>query len=86
MIFVDSFESLSSSWDCLVKNLRKNDFKYLSQQFDGEVLDLVKQRGFYLYEYVSDFESFKEKIQYKEKFCNALKNKKTQFQRIRTYS
>ena len=86
MIFVDSFESLSSSWDCLVKNLSKNDFKYLSQQLDSEVLDLFQQKGIYLYEYVSDFERFKEKIQYKEKFCNSLKNKKNQFQRIRTYS
>ena len=43
----------------LVKNLGKTDFRYLSQEFD-KVLDLVKQKGFYLYEYVKHFEKFKE--------------------------
>ena len=42
--FIDSFQFLSSSLDCLVKNLNKDDFKYLSQEFDNNVLDLVKQK------------------------------------------
>ena len=41
--FIDSFQFLSSSLDRLVKNLSKNDFKYLSQEFDNNVLDLVKR-------------------------------------------
>ena len=49
--FIDSFQFLSSSLDSLVKNLGKIDFKYLSQEFDNTVLDLVKQKGFYPYEY-----------------------------------
>ena len=49
--FIDSFQFLSSSLDCLVKNLGKVDFKYLSQEFDNTVLDLVWQKGFYPYEY-----------------------------------
>ena len=40
--FADSFQFLSSSFDSLVKNLAKVDFKYLSQEFDNNVLDLVK--------------------------------------------
>ena len=48
--FIDCFQFLSSSLDSLVKNLSKNDFKYLSQEFDNNVLDLVKQKGFYPYE------------------------------------
>ena len=32
---------VSSSLDSLVKNLGKNDFNYLSQDFDNNVLDLV---------------------------------------------
>ena len=51
--FIDSFQFLLSSLDSLVKNLGKNDFKYLSQEFDNSVLDLVKQKGFYPYEYMS---------------------------------
>ena len=44
--FIDSFQLISSSLDSLVKNLAKDDFKYLSQEFDNNVLDLVKQKGF----------------------------------------
>ena len=59
--FIDSFlQFLSSSLDSLVKNLSKEDFKYLSQEFDNNVLDLVKQKGFYPLQYMSDFEKFKE--------------------------
>ena len=38
---MESFQFLSSSLDSLVKNLDKNDFKCLSQEFDNNVLDLV---------------------------------------------
>ena len=51
-IFIDSFQFLSYSSDSLVKNSTKDDFKYLSQEFDNNELDLVKQKGFYLYEYM----------------------------------
>ena len=55
LIFVDTFQFLSSSLDRVVKNLSKDDFKYFSQEFDKNVLDLVKQKGFYPCDYVSDF-------------------------------
>ena len=58
--FIGSFQFLSSSLDSLVKNLSKDDFKYLSQEFDNKVLDLVKQKGFYPYEYISYFEQFED--------------------------
>ena len=58
LVFIDSFQSLSYSLDSLVKNLVKNDFKYLSQKFDSKVLDLVKQKEFYPYEYMSGFAKF----------------------------
>ena len=41
---IDSFQFLGSSLDSLFKNLGKDDFKYLSQEFDNNVLDLVKQK------------------------------------------
>ena len=62
MSLIDSFQFLSSSWDSLFKNLNKDDFKYLSQEYDNNVLDLVKQNGFYRYEYMSNFEKFKEEL------------------------
>ena len=74
--FIDSFQFLSSSLDSLVKNLGKDDFKYLSQKFDNNVLDLVKQKGSYPYENVSNFEKFKEELFCKEKFYSLLTGKK----------
>ena len=41
--FIGSFQFLIFSLDSLVKNLGKDDFKYFSQDFDNDVLDLVKQ-------------------------------------------
>ena len=38
--FIDRFQFLSSSVDNLVKNLSKDDFKYLSQEFNNNALDL----------------------------------------------
>ena len=76
--FIDSFQFLSSSLDNLDKNLAKNDFKYLSQEFDNNILDLdlVKQKRFYPYEYMSDFENFKEELPSKKKLYNSLTGKK----------
>ena len=42
LAFIDSFQFLSSLLDSLVKNLSKDNFKYLSQEFGSDVLDLVK--------------------------------------------
>ena len=40
--FIDSFQFLISSLDSLVKNLNKDNFRYLSQEFDKNKLDRVK--------------------------------------------
>ena len=48
----------------------------MSQEFDNNALDLVKQKRFYLYEYMTDFEKFKEKLASKEKFYAFLTCKK----------
>ena len=56
--------------------MNKDNFKYLSQGLDGSVLHLVKQTEFYSYEYMSDFEKFKEELARKEKFHNLLTHKK----------
>ena len=46
--FIDSFRFLSSSLHSLAKNLKKDDFKYLNQEFDNNVLDLIEQKDFIL--------------------------------------
>ena len=74
--FVDSFQFLSYSSDSSVKNLGKDDFKYLSQEFDNDILYLVRHKGFYPCEYMSDFEKFEEELPSIEKFYSSLTNKK----------
>ena len=74
--FIGSFQFLSSSLDSIVKNLGKDDFKYFSQEFGNKVLGLVKQKEFYLFEYMSDFGKFKEELPCKEKFYSSLTSKK----------
>ena len=76
LIFIDSFQFLSSSLDSLLKNLNKADFKYLSQESDTNILDLVKQKGFYLCESMNNFEKFKEELPSDEKFYSFLTSKK----------
>ena len=60
LVFIDSMQFMNSSLDALVKNLSNNDFKYLSQEFSGELLELVKQEGVFPYEYMDSFEKFFE--------------------------
>ena len=74
--FIYSFQFLSSSLDSLVKNSSKDDFKYLSQEFDNNILDLVQQKVFYPYEYMTDFKRFKEQLPSKEKLYSSLTGKK----------
>ena len=70
--FIDSFQFRSLSLDGLVKNWVKDDFKYLNQEFDNNVLDLVKQEGLHSYEYINDLEKSKEKLPSKEIFYSSL--------------
>ena len=44
----------------------------MSQEFDKNLFNLVKLIGFYPYEYMSDFEKFKEKLSSKDKFNSSL--------------
>ena len=75
--FIYSFQFLSSSLDSLVKkNSSKDDFKYLSQEFDNNILDLVQQKVFYSYEYMTDFKRFKEQLPSKEKLYSSLTGQK----------
>ena len=76
LIFIDRFQFLRFSFDSLVKNLDKDNFRYLSQELDNNVLDLVKQKEFYPYKYMTDFKKFKEQLPSKEKFYSSLTGKR----------
>ena len=60
LVFIDSMQSMNSSLDSLVKNLSDNDFKYLSHEFSGHLLGLMKQKGVYPFEYMDSFKKFSE--------------------------
>ena len=49
LVFIDSMQLMNSSLDPLDKNLSGNAFKYLSEEFSGELLELVKEKGVYPY-------------------------------------
>ena len=44
LVCIDCFQLLGFPLDSLVKNLGKVNFKYLSQKFDGNVIDLIEQK------------------------------------------
>ena len=58
LVFIDNMQFMNSSLVALVKNLSDKDFKYLSQEFSGDLLGLVKQKGVYPYEYMDSFKTF----------------------------
>ena len=59
-VFIDSMQFMNSCFDALIRNLSNNDVKYLSEEFSGDFLKLVKQKGAYRYECMASFEKFSE--------------------------
>ena len=53
---------MNFSLDSLVKNLKDEDFQYLSEEFSGKFLELVKEKGVYPYEYMNSFKKFSEEV------------------------
>lgn len=53
LVFLDSFQFMSSSLDRLAGNLPADAFKYTSHVFQGEKLALMKQKSVYPYDYIS---------------------------------
>ena len=52
LVFLDSFQFMSSSLDNLIKNLPNKAFKYTKQEFEKEQFNLMKQKGIYPYDYM----------------------------------
>ena len=57
-VFIESIQFMNFSLDSFVKNLLNNDFKHLSQEFTGDLLELAQQKGVYPYEYMDSFKKF----------------------------
>ena len=60
-IFINRMQFMNSSLGSLVKNLSDNGFKYLSQEFSGNLLKLVKQKGVCPYDYTDSFKKLFDK-------------------------
>ena len=52
LVFLDSFQFMASSLERLVDNLPGEAFKYTSQVFQNEKLELMKKKGVYPYDYM----------------------------------
>ena len=61
IVFKDSLKFMSSSLGALVNNLPKNAFINLNKYYTPEEAELIKQKGFYPYEYMDSIEKFKNK-------------------------
>ena len=60
IVFKDSLKFMSSSQEALVNNLPKNGFKNISKNYTPEQVELIKQKGFYPYEYMDSTEKFND--------------------------
>ena len=74
LVLIDNMQFIYSDLNKLVTSFSDNDFKYLSQEFNGDLLELVKQEG--VFEYVNSFKNFsKDKLADKCKCLCSLKHK-----------
>ena len=60
IIFKDSLKFMSSSLGALVNNLPKDGFKNILKYYSEEQAEILKQKGFYPYEYMDKVEKFNE--------------------------
>ena len=58
--FKDSYKFMSSSLGALVNNLPKDAFNNLLKYFTPEQAEILKQKGFYPYEYMDSIEKFND--------------------------
>jgi hypothetical protein len=75
LVFIDSVQFMNSSLANLANYLPYKSFHYVSQEFKGDRLDLVKQKGVYPYEYMGSFDKFEDKsLPDKTEFYNTMNN------------
>ena len=73
IVFKDSLKFMSSSLGALVNNLPKDAFKNLLKYFTPKQAEILKQKGFYPYEYMNSEEKFNDtKLPPREAFYSKL--------------
>ena len=75
LVFIDSFQFMSSSLSNLVNNLPNEAFKYIGEEFQDEQLSLMKKKGVYPYDYMDSFKKFEDnRLPNKEDFFSLMNN------------
>ena len=76
IVFKDNLKFLASSLEALVNNLPKDAFKNLLKYFTPKQAEILKQKGFYPYEYMDSEEKFNDtKLPPREAFYSKLSGK-----------
>ena len=76
IVFTDSLKFMPSSLGSLVNNLPKDAFKNLLKYFTPKQAEILKQKGFYPYEYMNSEEKFNDtKLPPREAFYSKLSGK-----------
>ena len=75
LVFIDSLQFMNQSLANLVKNLPEDAYKYTNEVFKGEKLQLMKQKGVYPYDYMSNFDKFNDtQLPTKDEFYSQMNN------------
>ena len=70
---------MSTNLDKLVSNIPKEDLKYTSEEFTGDKLSLMSQKGVYPYDYMDSFEKFNQtELPTKDEFFRVLMTNRLQ--------
>ena len=60
LIFIDSFQFMNQSLSDLANNLPKDGFYRTKNEFGSNSLELITKKCVYPYDYMDDFNNFKE--------------------------
>ena len=75
LLFLDSYQFMSSGLDKLTENLPDDAFIFTQKEFTNEQFNLMKQKGTYPYDYMDSFKKFNDtQLPNKKDFFSILSN------------
>ena len=72
LVFIDSMQFMNSSLEKLVRYLADDDFIYLTEEFGSKNLEVLKQKGAYVYEHMAVLKDLMKKNCLTESVFTAL--------------
>lgn len=80
LVFINSFQFMSSSLDKLASNLPKESLKYTSEVFKSKAIDFTSKKGVYPYNYMDSFKKCnKTELPKKEEFYSIFSDENNYF-------